>query len=67
MIELRLQRGEAFGVAVDRFLHLAQLALQTFEAPRDRLTASGAIPFTLVTRIRQGFRGGVPTTHGSGF
>jgi hypothetical protein len=51
MIELRLQCGEASGVAVDRFLHLAQLALQTFEAHRDRLGASGAIPFTLIAGI----------------
>ena len=67
MIELRLQCGEAFGVAVDRFLHVAEQAFQTFEARRDRLSASGAIPFALVARMREEFEVGGPSTHGGGF
>ena len=67
MIELRLQRGEAFGVAVDRLLHFAEQRFQAFEPVRDGTTPSGAISVTSLGDLRRGLAGGVTSTHGSGF
>jgi hypothetical protein len=64
MIELRLQRGEAFGVAVDGLLHLAEHRFQAFETTRDR---GGAISVTLVWCLGSRLAGGLTSTHDRGF
>jgi len=45
MIELRLQRGEAFGVDINGLLDFAEHRFQALEPTRDRC---GAISVTLV-------------------
>jgi len=67
MIELRLKRGETFGVGIDRLLNFAEDRFDPLEPLLDRTVATGAIPFTLVVRTRRRSRRGVPATHGRGF
>jgi len=52
VIELRLQRGEAFGVEVDRAEEFAEQRFDALEPLLDRAVAGGANPVTLIGRLR---------------
>jgi hypothetical protein len=64
MIELRLEGGEAFGIAVDRLLHFAEQRFHAFEPTRDR---GGAISVTLVRCLGCWLASRLTSTHGRGF